>query len=215
MARALFIVFEGIDGSGTTTQCRLLHRHLLDLGHDAVLTREPGGTQIGERIRDLVLDPAAADMEDMTELMLYVAARSQHARQVIGPALENNKPVICDRYADSSVAYQGYGRGLDPQMVDGLNKLGIGSCCADVTFFLDLPLDVAAGRRRGRAELEDRLESAGDQLQERVRRGYRRIFESRAESAVWLDVTGTADEVAETVREELAGRWPAFPFKGP
>ena len=112
MSRGFFITFEGGDGSGKSTQIGILRDRLMEAGYDVILTREPGGTQISEKIRELILDPANSEMDDMTEAMLYAAARAQLVRQLIKPALTEGKVVICDRFVDSSIAYQGFGRGL-------------------------------------------------------------------------------------------------------
>jgi dTMP kinase len=213
VSRALFIVFEGVDGSGTTTQSELLVQHTLAMGHPALYVREPGGTSIGERIRDLVLDPAEEEMTDVTELLLYAASRSQHVEQVIRPALAEGKPVISDRYADSTLAYQGYGRGLDLAVVGMVNELAIAGCSPDMTVYLDLSTEEAAMRRSRRAGASDRLEEAGEELQERVRQGYRQISEQHPESSLLLDATTGVQQQSDFIRKELARRWPSFPFK--
>ena len=213
MSRALFIVFEGVDGSGTTTQSQLLVQYILGLGHPALHAREPGGTSVGERIRDLVLDPAEEQMTVVTELLLYAASRSQHVHQVIRPALAKGNPVVSDRYADSSLAYQGYGRGLDLAVVRMVNELATGGCSPDMTVYLDLPTEEAAMRRSRRAGASDRVERAGEELQERVRQGYRQISEEHPESSLLLDAAMGARQQSDFIRKELARRWPSFPFK--
>lgn len=213
MSRALFIAFEGVDGSGTTTQSQRLVQHILGLGHPALHAREPGGTSIGERIRNLVLDPAEEQMTDVTELLLYAASRSQHVDQVIRPALAQGRPVISDRYADSSLAYQGYGRGLDLAVVRMVNELATGGCSPDMTVYLDLPAEEAAIRRSRRAGASDRMERAGDELQERVRQGYRQISEEHPQSSLLIDAAMGAQQQSDIIRKELCRRWPSFPFK--
>ena len=171
MRAPLFIVFEGIDGAGTSTQCDLLCQRLRHQGHSYVQTREPGGTDVGERIRQVLLDPSLTRFDDLTELMLYVAARRQLVAEKIGPALDAGMPVISDRYAESSVAYQGVGRGLGVDVVHQLNALAVQGRVADLTLILDLPLEVALDRRAGRST-EDRVEAAGTPLQVAVRNAY-------------------------------------------
>ena len=214
MASALFIVFEGVDGSGTTTQSQLLFQQIQASGYPALLAREPGGTSIGERIRNLVLDPREEQMTDITELLLYAASRSQHVHQIIRPALATGKPVICDRYADSSLAYQGYGRGLDLAAVGMVNRLATGGCLPDMTVYLDLPMEEAATRRSRRAGDCDRVESAGQELQERAQQGYRKISEEHPGTSLLVDAAKDAQQQADLIRAELDRRWPSFPFKG-
>ena len=213
MDSALFIVFEGVDGSGTTTQSQLLFEHIREMGHHALLAREPGGTSIGERIRDLVLDPREEQMADVTELLLYAASRSQLVQQSIRPALAIGTPVIGDRYADSSLAYQGYGRGLDVGVVSMINRLVTAGCLPDMTVYLDLPVDEATARRTSRAGDTDRMEEAGEELQQRVQRGYRKISQEHPRSLL-VDATMSAQQQSDLIRSELDRRWPSFPFKG-
>ncbi|MFC1526474.1 dTMP kinase [Candidatus Latescibacterota bacterium] len=209
----LFIVFEGIDGSGTTTQSDLLVARLRQSGHDVVQSREPGGTELGERIRDLVLNPSYGQVDARAELFLCAAARSQHTRELIEPALAAGKPVICDRYAASTVAYQGGGRGIEPELVRQVNAAAVGGCDPDLTVLLDIPVDQGEERRRGRGGPADRLEQAGRGLQVRVQKAYEEQAQSCA--ATWLRVcaTGPADELAERIYRELTDRWPDFPFR--
>ena len=150
MKSPLFVVFEGPDGSGTSTQCQIMCDRLRSLGHEIVQTREPGGTEAGERIRALVLDGTLEDLDDVAELLLYAASRRQHLQQLIEPSLAAGKPVISDRYAASSFAYQGAGRGLGPEVVTVVNELATSGREPDATVFLDLPLHQAVRRRRNR-----------------------------------------------------------------
>ena len=148
MSKGLFISIEGPDGSGKSTQIENIKQFFCDKGIDIVFTREPGGTAIGERIREIILDKNCSEMDYMTEAMLYAAARSQHVAQVIRPSLEEGKIVICDRFVDSSIAYQGYGRKLG-DAVTIINGFAIGKCLPDVTFLMKL--DPRIGRRRSRS----------------------------------------------------------------
>ena len=213
MCRALFIVFEGIDGSGTTTQSDLLARYIQkNLGVHVVQTREPGGTPLAEKIRCLVLDPNAREMHFSTELFLYAASRSQHVEELIKPALQEGKPVICDRFTDSTLAYQGYGRGLNIANITQVNSMAAGGCIPDLTFYLDVPVEVARERRRQRESRPDRLEAAGDDLQKRVCRGYKKIACQKPGESLILDATRSAGKLAAEVLDELRARWPGFPF---
>ena len=210
MSRGHFIVFEGIDGSGTTTQCRLLASYLQAAGVRITQTREPGGTPAAERMRRLVLDPLLGDIANRAELFLYAASRSQHVDELIEPALERGDVVICDRFIASSLAYQGYGRGLELDTVNEVNRIAIAGCRPDISLFLDLPPAVARERRGRRGESADRLEQAGDSLQQKVATGYRAIakFDDRAHV---FDAQLAADQLALAIRKRLRARWLWFP----
>ena len=198
MSEGLFIVFEGIDGSGTTTQCNRLVSELKNRGYVVVHTREPGGTPLGERIRPLILDPSFGEIDPIAELLLCAASRRQHLQELIEPALRSGKLVICDRYAASSVAYQGAGRGLDPSAVAAANELATAGRTPDLTIVLDVPVKEAKGRRRGRGGgVEDRLEQAGMDV----------------EHFALIPAAGPEDEVFVTVNETLIKRWPNFPSR--
>ena len=210
MFQGHFIVFEGIDGSGTTTQCLLLAAHLDSVGIPVTLTREPGGTPAAEQIRNLVLDPKLGEISHMAELFLYAASRSQHVEELIIPSLERGEVVICDRYIASSLAYQGFGRGLDLGVVSQVNQLAVGECCPDLTIYLDLPTEVARTRRDQRGGEVDRLEQLGEGLQERVARGYREIAAGE-EKALVFDARLTKERLALSIRDALRERWSWFP----
>lgn len=209
LSRGLFIVFEGIDGSGTTTQCELLARNLEGWGCQVVRSREPGGTPLGEKIRHLVLDPTAK-VGDMAEMLLYAASRAEHVREVIAPALHQGKTVVCDRFVASSLAYQGLGRDLGIETVWGVNQLAVGNCMPDLTVFLDIPLAEARRRRQQRGRRPDRLEREGDALQERVARGYREVTAENQEGTLVLDGTGAPENLAVQIENEIRARWPQF-----
>ena len=149
MNRGFFITFEGGDGSGKSTQISILKESLIEKGYDVILTREPGGTDISEKIRELILDPENGEMEDITEAYLYAAARAQLVRQLIKPALEEGKVVICDRFVDSSIAYQGFGRGLG-DAVGVINTYAVDDCMPDLTILLKLDPERGSSRIAGR-----------------------------------------------------------------
>ncbi len=203
----LFFVFEGVDGSGTTTQAAALTQFLQQRGHDVVPTREPGGTPVAERIRQLVLDPSLPETAYRTELFLYAASRSQHVEELIGPSLSAGKIVVCDRFIASTVAYQSFGRGLDKSLVEQVNQFAVGSCLPDATIFLRLSVEDARLRRQKRAQEADRLEEAGDELQERVALGYESIFAGDLQ-AIEIDARPAQEEVSEAIRKALLTRWP-------
>lgn len=172
----LFISFEGIDGSGKTTQLHLLQEHLLKRGIDTVIAREPGGTEVGEAIRQILLHSGTQELKPLSELLLYYASRHQNLCQNILPALERGQWVLCDRYADASLAYQGYGRGVDLSFIEQLNHAVIGQRLPNLTFLIDLDPAVALVRARlrnqDRAVDEGRFEMESLNFFERVRQGY-------------------------------------------
>ena len=194
----MFVTFEGLDGSGKTTQADLLHRRLEADGREVVATREPGGTELGEQIRNLVLH--GGDVTPWAEALLYAASRAQHVDEVIRPALERGAAVVCDRYVDSSVAYQGAGRGLGFDRVLELNLAAVGGLMPERTFLLLLdPGDVAGRLSRD----HDRLEREGDDFRKRVDACYRELAARFPERIVVLDATRPAEELAEEVHGAL------------
>ena len=190
----MFVTFEGLDGSGKTTQKRLLQERLEADGRDVLATREPGGTELGERIRDLVLH--GGHVAPWAEALLYAASRAQHVDEVIGPALERGAVVLCDRYIDSSVAYQGVARGLGLDRVLELNLTAVGGLLPDRTFLFEI--DAALIGERLRRE-HDRLESEDAEFHARAGEGYRELAERFPERIVVLDGTRPAEELAEEV----------------
>ncbi len=194
----LFIVVEGIDGSGKSTQAELLADAL-----GARLTREPGGTELGVELRRLLLGVETSDISDRTEALLMAADRAEHVHQVIAPELASGRDVVSDRHTGSSVAYQGYGRGLDPAMIRSISEWATDAVLPDAVVLIDVPVEVAAQRRSG-AE-PDRIESAGGAMQERVRQGF--LAEAAAHPQRWIMVDGRAsvEEVAEALRGRLVG----------
>ncbi|HJI97788.1 MAG TPA: dTMP kinase [Collinsella intestinalis] len=201
-SRGLFITVEGIDGCGKSTQARLIAAALEAAGHDVLRLREPGGVKISEQIRAILLDPANAEMGDACELLLYEAARAQLVHQVIRPALAAGKTVVCDRFYDSTTAYQAFADGLDRNMVSQANELAVDGCRPDLTLVFDLPVEDALRRRSGR-EAEDRLELKGLEFQERVAAGFRAVAADEPDRVKLIDAGESIAEVFSSVVAEL------------
>lgn len=201
-SRGLFITVEGIDGCGKSTQVRLIAAALEAAGHDVLRLREPGGVKISEQIRAILLDPANAEMGDACELLLYEAARAQLVHQVIRPALAAGKTVVCDRFYDSTTAYQAFADGLDRNMVSQANELAVDGCRPDLTLVFDLPVEDALRRRSGR-EAEDRLELKGLEFQERVAAGFRAVAADEPDRVKLIDAGESIAEVFSGVAAEL------------
>ena len=199
--RGLFITLEGGDGAGKSTQIRNIERFFDEKGLVVVHTREPGGTPIGEKLRDILLDKENSEMDAVTEMMIYAASRAQHVRELIVPALEEGKVVICDRFVDSSIAYQGFGRGLGEQVAE-VNARATGGLTPDITFWLDIDPD--EGRRRAGNEGElDRLETEKLDFHCRVRDGYRALAGSEPERIKRIDASKTIEEMREDIYAHL------------
>ncbi|SFQ13528.1 thymidylate kinase [Caldicoprobacter faecalis] len=196
----IFITFEGPDGAGKTTQVKLLERHLRQRGYDVLVTREPGGTPVGEEIRKILLNRNYKDMDAVTEMYLYAASRAQHVRQVIKPALNEGKMVLCDRFVDSSVAYQGFGRGLGMDVVEAVNRYALGGIVPDLTLFLNIRPEDALARGRIRSEELDRLESEELEFHRRVYQGFLALQKKYPERIKEVDASRSIDEVFEQVR---------------
>ncbi len=194
--RGLFLVFEGPEGAGKSTQISRLAERLAAVGRDVLLTREPGGTRAGDAIRDVLLDPDQV-IYPLTEFLLYSASRAQLVSEVIAPALAAGKDVVSDRFAGASVAYQAYGRGLDLDLVTDLNARATGGLEPDLTVLLDIEPEAGLRRAGARSE-QDRLEAAGLAFHRRVREGY---LAQAAADPTWLviDASAPADDVAAAV----------------
>jgi len=212
---ACFITFEGIEGCGKTTQLRLLARTLDGRGHDVVVTREPGGCPIADQIRGILLDAENRAMAPVTELLLYAAARAQHMAEVVVPSLAAGRIVLCDRFTDATIAYQGFGRGLDRATIDELNRLATGNACPDITVLVDCPVEVGLGRAMDRINSsagarEERFELESLQFHRKVRDGYLRLAEKAPERFIVIDGSGSIEEtesaIAAALLPRLAGR---------
>jgi dTMP kinase len=194
----MFVTFEGLDWSGKSTQAALLAGWLSELGRKVLMTREPGGTPVAEAVRDVVLH--GHDMAPWAEAALYAAARADHVELAIRPALERGEDVVCDRYIDSSVAYQGFARGLGEDRVRDLNLMVTNGLLPDRTFLVVLDPDEARSRGAGDP---DRIEREGDDFWRRADEGFRALAAEFPERIVALDGTGSPDEIAKEVREHV------------
>lgn len=203
--RGAFISLEGGDGSGKSTQLKLLTDYLTENGYDCVFTREPGGTKISEKIREIILDAANKEETDETEALLYAAARAQLVKEVIIPSVKNGKIVVCDRFIDSSVAYQGYARGLGKDFVDKINSYPIEYCMPDVTLFFDITPE-RAFLRKGGADKNDRIEQSGREFHEKVYEGYKKQLEDFPERIAAIDAEQSVGKVFEDVLNVLRDR---------
>lgn len=198
--RGLLITFEGPDGSGKTTQIRLLESWLKERGYSCILSREPGGTAIGEKIRDIILDKNHKEMDDRAEALLYAAARAQHVAEVIGPALSRGQMVICDRFTDSSIAYQGYGRGLGDRIAQ-LNEFAACGLTPDVTFLMRLSPEVGKSRMEGRKR--DRIELEKIQFHRRVFQGYQSLEKKEPRRIIGIDASQTIEEISGVICRKM------------
>ncbi len=197
----LFIVLEGPDGSGKTTQITLLQEYLEKQGRECIVTREPGGTRIGEAIRGVILNPEYSEMSDVTEMLLYAASRAQLMHDVIIPALESGKVVISDRFVDSSMVYQGIARGLGIDTVSMINAPGIGDHKPDRIFFIDIPEEEGIERKKKQKKL-DRLEQESIDFHHMVSEGYRTVLNNRPE-VIRIDGCKTVEEIQKEIREYI------------
>lgn len=208
-----FISFEGGDGSGKSTQLKLLADYLSERGHACLCTREPGGTGLGKMIRKALLEVGDEKISPETELFLYLADRAQHVSEVIRPAFSAGKIVLCDRFTDSTLAYQGYGRGVDLEKLREMNRIASGGVVPDVTFLLDCPVAVGLSRTARRIQeqragdgREDRFEREEAEFHDRVRRGFQQLAGAEPERIRRLDAARSVAQVQDEIRAIVAPR---------
>lgn len=201
-----FIVFEGVEGCGKTTQIQLCSQWLESLNISVVLTREPGGTELGKDLRRLLLEKSPnKPVGEVTELLLYAADRAQHIEEELKPNLATGKYILCDRYTDSTIAYQGYGRGLNMSIINQLNQISTGGLESDLTIWLDVDVEVGLSRKRGQATL-DRIEQETIAFHRRVQQGYTELAGSYPSRIMRVDGTSSQDIVQKSIQEILHNR---------
>ncbi len=196
--QGLFITFEGLDGSGKTTQVDLLHKYISQQ-RPIFTTREPGGTGVGEKIREIL---KTSFMEPMTELFLFYASRVEHTQKIIMPMLNRGYVVVCDRFIDSTLAYQVYGRGIDKKIIDELNEISVKGLKPDLTIFIDLPTEVAYERNIKRGKL-DRIESEALDFYKKVADGYKAIVEEDRERFLVIDGLENRENIFEKIKTKV------------
>ncbi|WP_040224462.1 dTMP kinase [Bhargavaea cecembensis] len=203
----LFITLEGPDGAGKTSVMSILAARLEDSGVPHVVTREPGGVRISEMIREIILDPSHTEMDARTEALLYAAARRQHLVEVIEPAIRDGKAVLCDRFIDSSIAYQGAGRGIGTEEVRAINRFAIGKRMPDLTLLLDLPAEEGLARiSRNKGREVNRLDTEELDFHRKVRSEYKVIAQEDPDRVIVIDATGTLEETAEKAWASVKSR---------
>ena len=213
---ACFITFEGVEGCGKTTQIRLLADALRESGRRVVLTREPGGCPIADKIRAILLDAQNSELTPLTELLLYAAARAQHINEVIRPALDSGAIVLCDRFTDATLAYQGFGRKLDLNLINRLNETATGNCRPDLTILIDCPVETGLKRALARIEAgsaadsshlrEERFERESVEFHRRVRNGYLTLAKESAGRFILIDGSKNVTEIAAGIFSAVSAR---------
>lgn len=212
MNKGLFITFEGPEGSGKSTQSKRVHEHMTKTGVDAVWTREPGGTPVCAQIRQVLLSPDNAGMDDYTEVLLLAADRNEHIANMIKPAMDEGKVVVCDRFADSTLAYQGYGRGIPMEHLTYLHKLVTKGLAPDLTILVDVDVELGLSRVQTRGEVKggDRIERQEIEFHQRLRKGYLELSSSYPDRYVVLDGSRTRDEIFNEIISVLKARFEVF-----
>ena len=203
ISHAPLITLEGIDGSGKSLQAEKLAQNLRLRGHEVVLVRDPGSSSVAERIRDILLDRNHHTMSSFTELFLYEAARSQLVSEVILPALQRNDIVVSDRFTDSTVAYQGYGRSLPLSFIDDANRRACGGVVPLRTYFLDIPWEESLHRRKRASATDDRMEREQEHFYGRVRKGYQAIAKKEKTRVRVIDGTQSVDRIEKDILEDV------------
>jgi dTMP kinase len=213
------IVFEGVEGSGKSSQIQLTQEWLQSFKTSVVVTRQPGGTELGLHLRKLLLSGKSNSIADRTELLLYAADRSQHVEQVIKPAIQDGAIVLCDRYTDSTIAYQGWGRGLDISLIDQLNAIALGAVAepiatsglqSDLTLWFDVDVEVGLARKRGGGDTFDRIEQETIDFHRRVQQGYAQLYASYPQRIVRVDASLNKEAVQQQIQAILTSKLKAW-----
>ncbi len=203
MKHGLFLTFEGIDGCGKSTQIARAAQYLESKGIPSILTREPGGTPVAEKIRELILSPQNSEMKDSCELLLYLSARAQHVVEKILPALEEGKVVLCDRFQEATFAYQGFGRGIPLHQLQQLNEFATGGLVPARTFIFDISVECAFERMQKMNKTPDRLENSPEEFYRKIREGYLALASAHPGRIVLLQGDKSIDEIFEDVKKEI------------
>ncbi|WP_347548170.1 dTMP kinase [Pseudalkalibacillus hwajinpoensis] len=204
--KGLFITFEGPDGAGKSTQVQKLSEYLTREEIPFIHTREPGGTEISDQIRSLILDPAHKEMVDETEVLLYAASRSQHVKEKIIPALDKGYIVLCDRFVDASIAYQGVGLGLDVETIKVINEFATGGLSPDRSYMIDLPVSVGKERMTARNQL-DRIEQKGTDYHETVRQAFLELYEQNNDRITLVNGEKNVEEIFHDIIKDFTTLW--------
>jgi dTMP kinase len=194
-----FITFEGIDGCGKSTQLALASKILIEKGYDVVVTREPGGTSISEKIREILLSPSNGEMVNECEILLYCAARAQHVREKIIPAVKNGKIVLCDRFQEATFGYQGFGRGIPLEVLQAINTYATGGLNPDLTFIFDLSVEMSVSRMAKINKAKDRLEQNGADFFQRIRDGFLDLAKNSPERIKLINAEQNIEQISAEV----------------
>lgn len=205
MSKGLFITFEGIDGCGKSTQLREIAQKLSADSLPVVVTREPGGTAIAEKIREILISPQNSEMVNECELLMYLAARAQHVREKILPALQGGSIVLCDRFQEATFAYQGFGRNIPLDFLKQVNFFATGGLVPDCTFIFDISVDLSYARMQKMNKIKDRLEQNDRSFYERISAGYRFLAEAEPQRVLLIDGSRPVEEISEVVYNRLKG----------
>lgn len=203
MKKGLFITFEGIDGCGKSTQIAKAAEYLKEKGVSLIVTREPGGTPLGEKIRELILSPQNSEMKNSCELLLYLSARAQHVEEKIKPALEKGTTVLCDRYQEATFAYQGFGRGYPLNLLQELNAFATGGLVPSKTFIFDISVECAFERMKKTGKAPDRLEKSSKEFYRKIREGYLTLASAHPKRIKLIQGEKTIDEIFHEVKKDL------------
>jgi dTMP kinase len=204
MSRGKFITFEGIDGCGKSTQMKAVAQRLEKEGHRLLLTREPGGTPIAEKIRNVIMSTENEEMVSECELLLYLAARAQHVREKIEPALKEGRIVLCDRFQEATFAYQGYGRALSMDVLRTMNAFATGGTSPDLTLIFDITVDLSRQRLQSMNKATDRMESGSRSFYERIREGYQELARHEPSTIELVDGARPLDEITDRIYRRIA-----------